>query len=464
MGSRAFEGETAADQQAQRPESVLPASATQHLLALQRTAGNHAVARMLAPAASRLDRFAVTTDYSLVLPVAPVGATQESHIAFQSQGLRHRTGKYYQIKTRLLKGGELVKSREEFEFDPATQTGKWEEPRPRQFVGRPPVKVSQNGRLAIEQTSQAKVFFVDASDIAGINTKLANKGSAVRIRATGLTMTFPHGVAGRPGSFSLTQVSAVAEKAGGAAVTKLEDLHVETLQLATECHAIATVIAGEGDPTALGPAAATGTDAAANPRPGQIYHFKAQSPAEKLAGGTNYTYTEVPLDPKAKGITFPSVMKELETIDEQLARIDEGFTLAQALANLPPGLSSQAKAYLPGWGSHSEAVIAADGADALTMVNYNRDTEASWVYSRVFREMYRQFEKIQKHFKTTVKREVHELQGKAQVAAHHTSYVVATLEAMSALITELAPEQGKMLADLKEAQKTGTSMWYFDLY
>ena len=51
MGSRAFEGETAADQQAQRPESVLPASATQHLLALQRTAGNHAVARMLAPAA-----------------------------------------------------------------------------------------------------------------------------------------------------------------------------------------------------------------------------------------------------------------------------------------------------------------------------------------------------------------------------------------------------------------------------
>jgi hypothetical protein len=53
VGSRTFEGETAADQQAQRPESVLPASATQHLLALQRTAGNHAVVRLLAPAAPR---------------------------------------------------------------------------------------------------------------------------------------------------------------------------------------------------------------------------------------------------------------------------------------------------------------------------------------------------------------------------------------------------------------------------
>ena len=69
MGSRGLKADCA-DQQAQRPESVLPPSATQHLLALQRTAGNHAVARMLAPAAPRTASPSATTNPAAAQAVA----------------------------------------------------------------------------------------------------------------------------------------------------------------------------------------------------------------------------------------------------------------------------------------------------------------------------------------------------------------------------------------------------------
>jgi hypothetical protein len=240
-------------------------------------------------------------------------------------------------------------------------------------------------------------------------------------------------------------------------------------------------IAHEADPTAQGPAAHTATDAAAQPDVGQIYHLKAKSDAERAAGGPDYTQTAVPFEPKPLGfwdklrgktqpaappVNFLRVMNELKAVDDRLAQVGEKLSVAEALANLPPTLSPQAKAHLPGWGSHSEAVVATDGSDSITMVNYNRDTEATWVFARVFREMYRNHQKFRDFFQAKVARELNNATG---IAPDETVYVLKLMtqnvNEVLAMITRLSPEQGRMLAELRQAQgQIGRTLWYFDMY
>ena len=372
-----------------------------------------------------------------------------------------------------LVSGQLVKTEEE--FDP--QAKDWKQHENVELADKPQLKVSQNGRLALEAGTQARLFFVDAGEADTINERLDAKHAGVRIQLTGLAITFPNGVPGRAGSFTLTQASAIDPADVGPAVDKLADLHTETLGLETECHNIAMTVAHEGDPTALPPAPHTGMDAAAQPDIGQMYHFKARSAAD-VAAGPDPVQTTVPLEPKPLGfwdklqgkkppaaapVNFLSVMNELKGIDDRLARVGETLTMAEALSNLPPTLSPQAKAHLPGWGSHSEAVVAMDGGDSITMVNYNRDTESMWVFARVFREMYRNHQKLRDFFRTLV---ATHLGGKADVAADETVYLLSRMRnEVLPMITKLAPEQGQMLADLRQAQgDVGRKLWYFDMY
>src|SRR5436190_18349202 len=87
------------------PAEALRASPTPAaLLALQRTAGNHAATLLLAPS---LQRYTLTSDYTLA------GATP-SQTAFESQRLSHREGKHVRSSTDLV-SGQLVKTEEEFD-------------------------------------------------------------------------------------------------------------------------------------------------------------------------------------------------------------------------------------------------------------------------------------------------------------------------------------------------------------
>jgi hypothetical protein len=238
------------------------------------------------------------------------------------------------------------------------------------------------------------------------------------------------------------------------------------VRLQVECHDIAKEVMAE-EAAAVHPPTAphvegAGRNRAADPSVGQAFHYKSP------AGGA---FTPLPFSYTKSGMSawwnsrprFDTIMEELAHFDGVLAQVGEGHPLSGALQGAG-GLSGAAKEFLPGWGDHSEGVVARDGADALTLANYNRQTEANWIISRVVRDAYRQ----SKPFLTSFQNRYFQFVAKqenpgdidAEMFAGLLTYCLADIQnyltalGLDALV--------KRVRD--SANQLGQTLWYFELY
>lgn len=402
-----------------------------------------------------VQRYTLEQNYTL-------GVTMPNELMFQKQAVDHGTGTHVRVNKYVM-AGSLVAVKEE--YDPTTQA--WNQVETELLPARPELQVSANGRIA-KEPGQSKVLYVDPAMLGTLNDKLENAGAPVRLQRGTATITLPAGMAGLAAPLTLVQVSAVrtADLDHGG-VDRLEDMQLENVQLQVECHNIAQQL---GKNQGLGGEHrdhGAGADANATPEEGQKYYY--HSPANAAMD------TQMPLERPGKvrrffgaedpQLTFRGVLEELRAIDLRLARIGENYSQIEAMGALG-GLSDEAKAILPGWGDHSETVVAKDGADTVTMVNYNRATEANWIVGRVLRETYRDFKAFRTFFQEKLA-EVPNTDGRidAVVLAHMTSPQGNLLQPIRNRIAELNPEGGATIDRARaSATQLGQSEWYFDMY
>jgi hypothetical protein len=414
------------------------------LLELQRAAGNRAVAGYVAA----LQRYTVEQNYTF-------GAAHGQAV-LRSQGLRAASGTHVRVTTRLF-NGTPAKTTEA--YDPAANHGRgsWQPVGRARLVQNPPMRVSQNARLALEDHGQAKVFFVDPALAGAANVSLAAAKAPVRIATTSATITIPASGT-RQAPATLTQAT-VTQSANPANVHEFEDANNEALRLETECHNIAKQLINRDPQTAPTRRAPHG-----KPRVGEAYHFKAR-PANYVAppGGVPEEQAH-PFKAGGGQRSFRRIIASLSAFDQNLAQLSETYSMHQAMG-AASGKSSAVKAFLPGWGDHSEAVVARDGADRLTLANYNRETEARWVIAHAFREAYRSNQEFRRWFRPWYAQ--HLRQGvDAGIAADRLAYTLGTFqrELLEQISVHLLAKADAARRAVDSAVRLGGTLWYFDLY
>jgi hypothetical protein len=86
-----------------------------------------------------------------------------------------------------------------------------------------------------------------------------------------------------------------------------------------------------------------------------------------------------------------------------LAELDEAeATLEEGRSNV----SARVQEMMRTWGEHYAGVVAKDGADVVTLENYNRRQEVEWEHERIFNNLFRDFEV----FRTLVSNDVSSLE------------------------------------------------------
>lgn len=77
---------------------------------------------------------------------------------------------------------------------------------------------------------------------------------------------------------------------------------------------------------------------------------------------------------------------------EYIEALDEIELAGQLVDKSRIGISALAQRMMRTWGEHYAGIVARDGSDMVTMENYNRSTEISWEYERIFNNLFRDFE------------------------------------------------------------------------
>ena len=415
------------------------------LLHLQRSAGNRAVSALLG-----VQRYTVEQNYTF-------GAAHGQSV-LQSQGLRVGSGTYVRV-TKSVFNGALMATTEA--FNPAANhgAGAWQQVgRPALVAANPPLKVSENGHLALEQAGQAKLFYITAAMATTANTALAAATAPARVATTGVTITVP--AAGARPARALTQATATAA-ANPTAVAEFEDAHGQSLRMQVECHDMAKNLINR-DPTTAPPRARR------RPRVGEAYHFKARPPGWAAPVGGDPVQQTVPFLPTPGQRSFRRVLDRLTAFDAQLAQVSETFSMLRAMG-AAQGRPDTAKALLPGWGDHSEAVIARDGDDRLTLANYNRATEAGWVASLAFRQAYRGHQAFRQWFRpwyTQTLQQQFNLAAGGAISAEMLALVMTRFgnELLQQMGTHVPQTVTAARRAADSAAKAGQTLWYFDMY
>lgn len=226
----------------------------------------------------------------------------------------------------------------------------------------PQLKVSTNTLFATEKTSQARYVYMAVNQIDGINATLAqhNQSKFVRLVSTGGPTIQINGQ-------TLVQVKAEL-------VDRAKDEVVEWTQI--ECQAAANEVAGKASGVitrnALDEIADSSEPGNENALPdvGQTFGFRQRANAK-----SNRELVKK-LPKKAK---FRSKMRE---IVNQLRPVFNNVMNGVAVDYSRIGL--KARMFLPGWAEHFETVVAQDGEDRLTLVNYNRTVEKRTEKRRIF--------------------------------------------------------------------------------
>jgi hypothetical protein len=165
------------------PRTITPAD----MLALQRTIGNRAAMKLVQPSV-RPAGTGVVQRYSIIRP-----QDYTTGVTFQTQDARKRPLSPRQLRDRKLEAeGSMFQSQElnETRGEQDRLTGGknytynlvWQE----KFTRQPPLKVSEHGQLAVEETTaQPKVFYSDAGIVESSRKRLADIGSRITLEANG---------------------------------------------------------------------------------------------------------------------------------------------------------------------------------------------------------------------------------------------------------------------------------------
>ncbi len=423
------------------------------LLELQRAAGNRAVAAHIGAPPLALQRYTVEQNYNFG------GAHGQTML--RSQGLRFASGKQVRTTKRLFNGA-LMNTTEA--FNPAADDGRgaWEqEGRPTLAPVNPPMKVSNNAQLALEAGGQAKVFFIDPALVAASNAALTTANAPVLIATTNATITLP-AVGARPAR--ILRQATVTEKTNPVAVAELEDTLNETLQMETECHNIANQLIKRDPTTARARRGPHG-----KPRVGEAYHFKSRSASYVAPVGGDPEQQMRPFRRPGPGeVSFKQIITSLTAFDQQLEQLSEKYSMYQAMG-AARRKSTAVKAFLPGWGGHSEAVVALDKPDRLTLANYNRATEADWVTAHAFREAYRNNQAFRRWFRPWYTQKLQKefnLAAGGSISAEMLALVYQRFakELLEEMASHVPQEVAAARRAAEFATRIGRTLWYFDMY
>lgn len=443
----------------QNLKHLLTSQHPEDILMLQRQIGNRAVQRLLQSRSNQasnpeIQRYTEEQNYT-------INSNLDNETFFEQQGLRYQDGSYYRI-LKYIDQGQLIAEKQV--YDPVNSI--WNMESEDIVPSNPPLRVSQNGRIALEAGDQSKVIYLDPDMIDEINAQLDMQGAPVLLQQSGASITFPAGVADRDEDFMLTQVSIVPTgDIVPEGLDRLEDMQQQNIQLVTECHDVAQSIAPSTGLKDEVHDLDAGENANALPEIGQKYFYRG---SEEIGADTELPFDKPKrtlgqtLKGKPSQLSFHKVIKQLSTIDQMLEQVNDNFSLMGALENMPE-ISEEALNLLPGWADHSEAVIATDGDDRVTLVNYNRESEARWVTGMHIRQAYRQSKDFRKAFKTLHKN----LIGVNEELIRPVEFQFM-FKFMNDIIDHMADydaDRADAIQRMFETQKQiSQDMWYFSMY
>lgn len=412
------------------------------LLRLQRAAGNRAVATFIEGSASRampLQRYTITGDYVL-------GAVAAGDVLFQSQGLDVADRVYKRRRTKAGAGG-LSESVEH--FDPGAQA--WVAQGAPTPTAQPNLRLSQNANFAVPNAGgQSQVAYVEPLEIAAANGRLQGQGATVRLQELSGQLT-------PTGWTPMRQATAVVDTAlQGGVQPGLQTLaRTDQRWVNSVCHQFAQ----NSSPTTGGADedhdAAGGSGTTASPRPGQKYFFRAGD--EDMFAMTR---TE-----------FRKVLVKLTTIDGDLATMGLGRSVGEVMRAQGASGLGRIRFLLPGWGDHSESVIARDGSDTLTFANYNRGAELGGVIALYVRQVARAhgaFVDDLAQLRATSANDLTALTGSKKLASSDLRTLAARPQLLAALVNAINVYDaalGQAITDLSQAKsQLQGGLFYFDMY
>lgn len=400
------------------------------MLALQRQAGNRAVGRMLR-------RWSRRDDYVIGAGAVGIPLFASQHIGRDPvAGISRRR----QTISQAAAGG--LEAHEQF-FDPMAPragpnapAGTWvaDPAATRAVAGQPKVKLSDGGRLAVQDTGQPRVFFIEAGLLADANRSLGRAGSALRVVTTG-------GPSISIGGRVLAQASvSFANNVAGTVAQAI----------ANECNEVASRVTGryvKGPPVAFDPALAT--NRGAKPHVGQVYAFTGGDKEEPMR-------EFISSDPARRKFDFTDTLLMWRDLDERLERREN-----DAFA----GISGRARVLTMGWATHFEGVIARDGHDRLTVANYNRGPEVRHEKRRAFRELYLSDATFAAAFDAEVARLVASKKGGRVTWLEIVMMMDPTLPSVRSSLSGSEAAKADALADFDAATgATKNQLFYFELY
>ena len=356
---------------------------------MQRTAGNQAVGRLLrrrTPGRRSLARWTPVTVYTVH---AAAGTA-----VFKSQALVHdpATGAPRYMRNDVASTGAGLQSQESG-YTPVAPGGAWDARGTWNAVGgaaaaaQPPLKVSQNGRIAVERTHQPRVFFIDPLLVPNINATLT--GDIEILLLPGVTIDVP-----APFNTTLTQAT-VGRRGQRPAPPKRKTIEkllpflrkpapapaprpsptAPADRLSTACDDLARLVTGNSSLGGSWPAGPS-PDAAAAPDVGEAFGFRSSYDQARSAGAFD-----------SLRATHGGGGTEEQQIEQTITVALTAWAALQAQVAGGGGFGGhmdEAVAMMPGWGTHFEGVIGVDGTDRLTLANYNRKMEVGYEGWRLF--------------------------------------------------------------------------------
>jgi hypothetical protein len=362
---------------------------------------------------------------------------------FESQALSRGGGHHGYVRTEKSQRGDGQLDVQDQHYHAGA--GAWQNAGAARQEALPALRISQNGLLAIESTeAQPRGFYIDAGLLANTNGLIKDQG-VVRLLPTGATVNIPV-VPGQPWTaHPLSYVTLTTADQGADAAAGAPDL---TRIAAHACDGFAAHVKGvnvQGAGAVL--------NRGARPGIGDNYHIHETGGMAFDGGGAMRDYSTA-----KPTVGKDELQKMLIQLDRLEAEIEEkGISATEAWF-----YSSNARALLDTWGDHYEGVITEDGADNITAVNYNRNTEARWERRRVFREYYL----AMSQFRQDVRAYVNLTHGGQTI----TWQQVRTLAdgQIGALLAALGGAHVNVAQDLADIQTTvddqAVNMWYFSMY
>lgn len=311
----------------------------------------------------------------------------------------------------------------------------------------PPLNISDNGLLAIERTNaQPRGFYIENALLTAVNDDLRdNTTGVIRLLPTGASINVP-ALHGHPwAAHDLDYVTLTTTDVGTDAALGAPDL---TRIAHHACDTFTAHIKGgnvQGGGATL--------DRAAQPVLGENYHIHETGALYQDSHGNMRNYS----------VQKPGVGKdELHKMLIELDKLEQVIEEKGISATEKWFYKNNVRALLDTWGDHYEGVIAVDGADRITAVNYNRNTEARWERRRVFREYYRTV----KAFRQAVRTHINAAHGGHQITWQQ--YRNLADQQTVALLNALGGAHANVATELTDLQTTvddeALTMWYFCMY